>query len=161
MGDKKRSSKRTSRVQTFRAGVGAVILNKSGKVLGFERKDIPGAWQFPQGGLEDETPLEAVKREIHEETGIEANDLELLSTASKLLAYELPPEARIQKMWRGQVQYWFLFQFTGQDEAITLGDQKEFSAWQWMSMQTLTNKVVSFKRPVYQELVKDFRSYLK
>ena len=105
--------------------------------------------------------MEAVKREIHEETGIEANDLELLSTASKLLAYELPPEARIQKMWRGQVQYWFLFQFTGQDEAITLGDQKEFSAWQWMSMQTLTNKVVSFKRPVYQELVKDFKSYLK
>ena len=159
--DKKRSSRRASRVQTFRAGVGAVILNKSGKVLGFERKDIPGAWQLPQGGLEDESPLEAVKREVYEETGIGANDLELLSTESRLLAYELPPEARTQKTGRGQVQYWFLFRFTGQDEAITLGDKKEFSAWKWMSMQKLATRVVSFKQPVYQELVKDFKSYLK
>lgn len=147
--------------QTFRAGVGAVILNDSGKVLSLERKDIPDAWQLPQGGLEDEAPLEAVQREIQEETGIETNDLQLLSECSRLLAYELPPEVRSNKTGRGQVQYWFLFRFTGTDEAINMGDKKEFSAWKWMSMIKLAKKVVSFKQPVYQELAKEFRSYFK
>jgi putative (di)nucleoside polyphosphate hydrolase len=162
MGDDNLPPKKTSRTQTFRAGAGAVILNKKGKVLGLERKDIPGAWQLPQGGLEEnESPLEAVKREVHEETGIKARDLELLSAESRLLAYELPLEARSKKTGRGQVQYWFLFRFTGQDEAITLGDEKEFRAWKWMSMNKLASRVVSFKQPVYRALVKDFKSYFK
>jgi putative (di)nucleoside polyphosphate hydrolase len=156
---KKDEPKEASRAQTFRAGVGAIILNEGGKVLALERKDIPGAWQLPQGGLEDESPLEAVMREIREETGIEPQQLELLSTGPRLLAYELPLEARSKKTGRGQVQYWFLFQFTGPDEAITLGDHKEFRDWKWMSMDRLAAKVVSFKQPVYQELARDFKSY--
>lgn len=152
--------KKKARAQTFRAGVGAVILNKGGKVLAFERRDIPDAWQLPQGGLEEESPLEAVKREIREETGIKAGDLQLLSECSRPLAYELPPEARSKKTGRGQVQYWFLFRFTGSDEDVTLGDKKEFSAWKWMSMNKLTAKVISFKQPVYQELAESFSEYL-
>ena len=91
--------------QTFRAGVGAIILGKQGNVLAFERRDFPGSWQFPQGGLEEgESTMEAVKREIHEETGIRAGDLELLAAASRPLAYELPEKARTKKLGRGQVQ---------------------------------------------------------
>lgn len=145
--------KKETRAQTFRAGVGAVILDKRGNVLGLERRDIPGAWQLPQGGLDEgETPLEAAKREILEETGIKESDLHLVTEKSPLLAYELPEEARSEKIGRGQAQYWFLFQFTGPDEAITLGDKKEFRAWKWMPMDELTSTVVSFKQPVYQKL---------
>jgi putative (di)nucleoside polyphosphate hydrolase len=148
--------------QSFRAGVGAVILNKDGLVLALERKDIPGAWQFPQGGLKgDEAPLEAINREILEETGIEEYHLELLATAPRWLAYELPEEARTKKIGRGQVLRWYLFRLKGSDEAITLGNRKEFRAWKWMSMAELVSKVVSFRRPVYQELTDDFKSYLK
>jgi putative (di)nucleoside polyphosphate hydrolase len=162
MDDEKLPSKSKSRAQTFRACVGAIILGKKGKVLSFERKDIPGAWQFPQGGLDkNESPLEAVEREVREETGIQTSDLKLLATAPRLLAYELPEEARTKKLGRGQVQYWFLFRFTGEEDSITLGDQKEFKAWNWMSMKKLLKKVVSFKQPVYQELAKDFKSFLK
>ena len=157
-----RTHKKTPHPQTFRAGVGAIILNESGQVLGLERKHIPGAWQFPQGGLkQDEAPLEAVKREILEETGIEASDLELLATTSRWLAYELPKEARNEKVGRGQVQRWFLFRFTGQDEAITLGHKKEFKAWKWISMAELVSSVVSFRKPVYQALAEEFKSYLE
>lgn len=56
-----------SSLQTFRAGVGAVITDQTGKVLALERRDVSGAWQLPQGRLEtEEEPLEAVKREILE-----------------------------------------------------------------------------------------------
>ena len=159
---KKNRPKKEHRTQTFRAGVGAVILNENGKVLGLERKDIPGAWQLPQGGLDkNETPPEAVKREIREETGIEASDLELLASAPRWLAYELPEEARSKKIGRGQVQRWFLFRFKGSDEAITLGDQKEFRAWKWIAMDELTSIVVSFKQPVYRELAEYFKLYFE
>jgi putative (di)nucleoside polyphosphate hydrolase len=157
-----KSRKKEPRAQTFRAGVGAIILNARGEVLGLERKDFPGAWQLPQGGLDEgETPLEAVEREILEETGIEASHLELLATAPRWLAYELPEEARSKKIGRGQVQLWFVFRFRGPDEAITLGDRKEFSAWEWTSMTVLASKVVSFKQPVYRELAKIFESCLR
>ena len=158
----KKRQKVEHRTQSFRAGVGAVILNEDGLVLGLERRDIPGAWQLPQGGLEgNETLLEAIQREVREETGIEADDLELLSTTPRWLAYELPEGARTKKIGRGQVQRWFLFQYTGLDEAITLGDKKEFRAWTWISMDELTSKVVSFKQSVYRELIDYFKPHLQ
>ena len=148
--------------QTFRANVGAVIINTEGQVLALERKKIPGSWQFPQGGLDEgEEPLEAVKREILEETGIEESELELLATFPRWLAYELPEEIRTKKLGRGQVQKWFLFRFTGLDENITIGDGKEFKAWEWTSIGKLLPKVVFFKQPIYQELEAYFKEYLR
>ncbi|MFM7756346.1 MAG: NUDIX domain-containing protein, partial [Actinomycetota bacterium] len=46
--------------QVFRAGVVLVVRRENGDLLAFERLDVPGAWQLPQGGLdENEEPLEA------------------------------------------------------------------------------------------------------
>jgi len=148
--------------QTFRASAGAVIVNTDGLVLALERKKIPSSWQFPQGGLEQgEEPLDAIKREILEETGIQESHLELLGTLPRWLAYELPEELRNKKIGRGQVQKWFLFRFKGLDTDITLGDQKEFKAWKWTSMQDLLPKVIDFKQSVYQELERYFKEHLK
>jgi putative (di)nucleoside polyphosphate hydrolase len=157
----KKKQGKENRALTFRAGVGALILNEKDQVLAFERKEIPGSWQFPQGGLKrDEIPLEAVVREVLEETGIEANDLELLTTFPRWLAYELPEDARTRKLGRGQVLRWFLFRFKGENEAITLGNQKEFRAWKWTSIDELVPIVVSFKKPMYQELAEYLKLYL-
>jgi putative (di)nucleoside polyphosphate hydrolase len=153
--------KKSAQALTFRAGVGAIILNEKDQVLAFERKEIPGSWQFPQGGLKaEETPLQAVKREILEETGIHDDNLEFISKIPRWLAYELPEEARTKKLGRGQVLRWFLFRFNGQDQAITLGNQKEFRAWKWTSMDELAAMVVSFKKPMYHELAEYLKSNL-
>lgn len=145
-----------SQSQSFRAGVGAVIIDHEGRVLALERRDIAGAWQFPQGGLEiGEAPLAAAYREICEETGIDKSQLHLLSTQPRLLAYELPMEHRSQKIGRGQTQYWFRFRFESSDDAITLGDKKEFKNWAWMTMDELLSTVADFRMPVYLELAKD------
>jgi putative (di)nucleoside polyphosphate hydrolase len=124
--------------ETFRAGVGAVILSQKGKLLALERRDIEGAWQLPQGGLKKgEEPSQAVYRELKEETGLNENEIEFLARASHLLAYELPLALRSEKTGRGQVHYWYLFAFKGDEQRITLGDKKEFRAWRWLSWDEL------------------------
>jgi putative (di)nucleoside polyphosphate hydrolase len=147
--------------QYFRAGVGAVIVNSQGLVLAMERADIPGAWQLPQGGLEDaEEPQRAVYREIAEETGIAEHDLELLDTYPEPLVYELPPEARSQKTGRGQVQYWFLYIFHGSQHTIDVQQGGEFRAWQWLPFQRLLTAAVDFRKPLYRRLFERFSPWL-
>ena len=145
----------------FRAGAGAVIVNAAGLVLALERKGLPGAWQLPQGGLaRAEDPLAAAYREIAEETGIGRDDLRLLDAKPELLAYELPAKARSEKTGRGQTNYWFLFRFTGRDDAIDIIGGGEFGRWQWMPATKLQAKTVDFRRPVYRRLIERFRPHL-
>ena len=147
----------------FRANVGAVVINEVGLVLALERSDIKGAWQMPQGGMnEDEEPLDAVKRELREETTIAEDQIALIAEHSEWLAYELPKDKRSKKHGRGQVQKWFLFRFTGNNLQINLdhAEENEFSAWKWMKMSELTEKTVPFRRTVYNKIADEFSSYL-
>lgn len=147
--------------QYFRAGAGAIIVDDSGSVLALERADIPGAWQLPQGGLEEgEEPWEAIIREIGEETGISPADIEFIARYPEPLAYELPPEARRQKTGRGQVQYWFLFHLKRLN-AIDLKRSAEFRAWRWMPMQEIVDGAAEFRRPVYRRLMEYFSDRLR
>lgn len=54
--------------------VAAMVVLDDGKFLILKRSDSsssPGLWNFPGGGIEeDETPMEAAIRELHEEAGI-------------------------------------------------------------------------------------------
>lgn len=147
--------------QTFRAGVGALIVNRAGLVLVFERRDRPGSWQMAQGGLDPgEEPEAAVLREVAEETGIAAGQLARIAAVDRLLAYELPAHLRNQKTGRGQVQYWFIFRFTGGDDLITLGDGQEFVRWEWVPLAEAVARVVDFKKPLYRELAESYRRAL-
>ncbi len=54
--------------------VGAIIVDDEGRVFvhrrGYDRALFPGCWDIPGGHVEgDETPLEALAREVQEETG--------------------------------------------------------------------------------------------
>ena len=136
----------------FRAGVGAVIANERGEVLACERRDVAGAWQFPQGGLKDgEEPIEAVRREILEETGITPDRLRLMTECPELLAYELPRPAWSDKTGRGQVQRWFMFAYHGQ-LAIVPPPHSEFAACAWCRFDEVERQAADFRRPVYRRL---------
>jgi len=139
--------------QYFRAGVGGVITDRRGRVLVCERRDIPGSWQFPQGGLEKgETPIVAVFREIKEETGFAKSSLRLSRRYPDLLAYELPPQARSAKVGLGQVQYWFLFELKRDAMVGDFKSTTEFRAAEWVSFAKAIRGVVAFKRSVYRKL---------
>ena len=57
----------------FSIGVFAIIFDEEGRVLLCHRNDYD-LWNLPGGGLEaDETPSDAVTREVLEETGLEVD----------------------------------------------------------------------------------------
>ena len=147
----------------FRAGVGAVLINQKREVLAFERINIKDAWQFPQGGLEiDEKPLDAVYRELTEETGILPQHLKLIDTYPEWLVYELDHDKQSLRTGRGQVQKWFLFEFIGQDKDINIKTQEpEFGSYAWMTMDKLIEKTISFRKPIYLKLKQYWKQYLK
>ncbi len=74
-------------------GVGAVITNDSGLLFlakrGSAARNEQGKWEFPGGGVNfDETLIEAIKREIFEEYGMEIEIYDLLGVFDHILPTE-------------------------------------------------------------------------
>src|SRR3989337_3025186 len=69
--------------QYFRVGGKAIVLDKDGKILVWQRCESAGGggkWSLPGGALEkDETPIDSIKREIREETKLEVKDVKPFS----------------------------------------------------------------------------------
>ena len=65
----------SNKKKRYRRGVGMVIINTKNKIFIGQRFDKDkSAWQMPQGGIDKgEKTVDAVKREMHEETGIKKN----------------------------------------------------------------------------------------
>lgn len=139
----------------YRPNAGLCIINGSGQILACERSDIKGAWQCPQGGIDDgETPEQAAWRELFEETGITAEQAQLIQTHPNWLSYTFPkvafgPEGP-QAAYTGQSQKWFLFQYNGALPNPETVDHKEFSTFAWKSPQWLLDHVVTFRRDIYR-----------
>ena len=148
----------------LRTGVGVIVLNPNNKVFVGKRKDNPiDKWQMPQGGVDPgETFLEAMKRELKEETGI--SNIEVLKEIDYWLEYELPKNL-VGIIWkgkyRGQKQKWFITRFFGSDNEINLNTKKpEFIEWKWLEINQLPNVIVHFKKNVYKKLVEEINKFI-
>jgi len=143
----------------FRQGVGIVLLNSSGRIFVGERIDTPGAWQMPQGGIDEgEASQAAALRELREEIG--TDQVEVLGESRDWLRYELPSEiinSSWDGRWRGQRQKWFAMLFKGQDGDINIAtDHPEFSAWRWATFHEAVELIAPFKRRVYEQVAHEF-----
>ena len=145
----------------FRIGVGAIVLNEKNRVFVGKRKDNPvDKWQMPQGGVnEGEKLIDAMKRELEEETGIK--NIKILKEIDGWSEYELP-ENLLGKIWRGkyrgQKQKWFIVKFIGDEDEINLKTSKpEFIEWKWLDIENLPGVIVEFKRKVYEDLLPKIR----
>ena len=142
----------------FRAGVVAVVTSSDGQVMAFERSDVPGAWQLPQGGINvGEDTAAAAWRELFEETGLGPEQVELVDEYPEWTAYEWPVEVRAAGKGRGarrlgQAQRWFIFRVHS-DDVEPVPDGVEFSTWQWVPSDWLIEQVVPFRRPSYERVL--------
>lgn len=63
----------------YRPCAGILLLNRYDQIFVGERLDRPDAWQMPQGGIDDgEEPETAALRELEEEIGVLADQVEML-----------------------------------------------------------------------------------
>lgn len=160
--------------RTYRPAIGIIVVNERGQVLIARRNDMDNQWQFPQGGIDsNETPHEAVLRELMEETGIDQNSVKILGNTQTYLKYDYPPsvmqELNVSKTWHyaGQQVKFFLIRYFGSDEDIDVQNvpKPEFDAWKWVDYWEPLSLIVEFKRDMYDraltELVQNLRFEVK
>lgn len=138
----------------FRANVGIVLMGEGGRLFLGRRTGGKG-WQFPQGGVRrGESAEESLFRELHEETGLAAADVQLMGATSHWLRYRLPSRYQRrgqQPLCVGQKQRWFLLRLSGHESGIRLdaSGEPEFDRWRWVDYWQPVREVIYFKRPVY------------
>jgi len=136
----------------LRAGVVAAVRRDDGRLLVFERSDLSGEWQLPQGGLEiGESPVDAAWRELAEETGLDERQVELVEEYDGWTVY-LWPEPMRSGARLGQAHRWFFFRPIV-EPLQPVPDGREFSAWTWMEPSELIDQVVDFRQRPYREVL--------
>ena len=139
----------------YRANVGIILSNQLGQVM-WARRLGQDAWQFPQGGIgADEDPVDAMYRELWEETGLKEKDVDILASTNSWLRYKLPKRLirkNSEPRCIGQKQIWFLLRLLASEDELDLAVSRkpEFDAWKWVNYWHPTENVVFFKRRVYQ-----------
>ncbi len=148
----------------YRACVGICLFNQKGDVFVGERLDSPGAWQMPQGGIDEGEDIKtAFFRELKEETG--TDKAAILRIHDKKLRYSLPPRL-LGKLWdgkyAGQEQTWVAARFEGADTDILIDahDPPEFRHWKWVPFTDVLNLIVPFKKDTYREVIKAFEDLI-
>jgi len=140
----------------FRPNVGMVIMNNDSRVFWAQRSNNDG-WQFPQGGMNsDETPVEAMYRELQEETGLFAEQVSLLGSTPGWLRYQLPrrfQRANSKPLCIGQKQVWFLLKLHDDNVQFNLKatSEPEFRDFRWVDFWYPADNVIRFKRRVYRQ----------
>lgn len=135
---------------TYRPNVAAIVKDADGLILICERADLPGCWQFPQGGVgRNEIPEDALKRELEEELSLRHSDY-LLAESHGPYRY-LYPDGRTKEGFGGQEQRYFLVELVAEKSAINLDTaHREFQAMRWIRpAEFQLDWLPAMKRPVY------------
>ena len=149
----------------YRANVGIVVCNQAGRVL-WARRVGQDAWQFPQGGIRrDETPEQALYRELWEEIGLEPRHVTVMGCTREWLVYHLPRHLirqRQEPLCIGQKQRWFLLRLEAEEGTVRLdlSEKPEFDQWRWVGYWYPAQNEVSFKQKVYQAALEELEPLL-
>ena len=145
----------------YRPNVAAVVLSAkypfTCELFIASRTDIEGAWQFPQGGIDEgETPQEALFRELEEEIG--TRDVEIIGEYPQWLQYDFPQKIA-QKMYPfdGQSQKYFLVRLNPHATINLATKEPEFSEYKFVSLHEVFDFITYFKRPVYKQVLDYFK----
>jgi putative (di)nucleoside polyphosphate hydrolase len=142
----------------YRPNVGIILVNSQDEIFVAERINVPGAWQFPQGGIDEGEDAEtAMYREMAEEIGVTRDKVQLLERRDGY-RYAFAKGRLKYGIYGGQEQSYFRCRFLGQDSEVNLAaTHQEFSQWRWIKPQEFQIQwVPKFKRVVYRQVFLDF-----
>ncbi len=136
----------------FRRNVAVVVLDDQGLILACERSDVKGAWQLPQGGIEEgESDEAAMKRELKEEIG--TDDISIIGRLKDPIRYDWP-EKLYSRGYHGQEQIYFLVRLKN-TKSINLHSwgevEVEFSSVEWVGKNEFLSRISGFKTAAYTE----------
>ena len=141
----------------FRPAVAAILQDRSGRILICERSDQPGAWQFPQGGIDPgETAAEALAREVLEEISLPRK---AYSIAMVRGPYRYRFAAGLTKKgFRGQAHHYFLLRLRGSKSLVDTGTvNAEFRQTRWIHPAEFDLAwLPPMKRHAYRRVLRDF-----
>lgn len=138
------------------------MINASGGLLICERAGVPGAWQFPQGGVDaGESLIDALYREVREEIGLLPKHYHVAGQRGGY-RYLYPEDVRLKKLKRhgnhGQEQTYFLCLLHPGSPSINVNQKpREFQAYRWIPPDEFDlDWLPEFKREVYRQVIRDF-----
>ena len=149
----------------FRPNVGIILCNNH-RQLFWGRRVGQNAWQFPQGGINsDETPEQAMYRELEEEVGLKPHQVEIMGSTRDWLRYRLPARyirKNCQPLCIGQKQVWFLLKTKCPEDSFCFDstDTPEFDEWRWVKYWLPVREVIYFKRSVYVRALEELAPLL-
>ena len=136
----------------YRSCVLAVFKNDKDLLLVCQRVDN-GAWQFPQGGVDEgESDKEALYREVLEEIAV--SEFDILKQSNKTVFYDFPESLKvpISNKYQGQEQRWFLCQMKGSSlPDLSSAMTNEFKDFRWDKVSNILDEVVGWKKESYLE----------
>ena len=150
----------------YRANVGIILCNQADQLF-WARRIGEDAWQFPQGGIQvHETPEQALFRELQEEIGLQAEDVQIVGCTQGWIRYQIPKRflrRHIKPVCIGQKQIWFLLRLVGEENKVCLNSTQhpEFDRWQWVNYWLPVEEVVPFKRKVYRQALDELAPLLQ
>ena len=151
-----------ARMVRYRPNVAALVVNDAGNLLICERFSDPGAWQFPQGGVDaGESLMDALFREVREEVGLRPEHYEVEYSRDGY-RYLYPVDAREKKMKRhgshGQEQTYFLCRLNPDAPDVDVNQKpREFRSYRWIYPDEFDlDWLPDFKREVYRQVIRDF-----
>lgn len=148
--------------KSYRPNVAAVVVSseyplKCKFLLGL-RNDINGAWQFPQGGIDEgESPKEALLRELKEEIG--TNKVEIISQYPEWISYDFPDTiAKKMYPYDGQNQRYFLVKLKSNSSVNINTKHPEFVDFKFANEKEVLKCVTHFKLDVYKKVLNYFKN---
>jgi len=150
----------------YRANVGIILTNEAGQLF-WARRIGENAWQFPQGGIRDnESPEQALYRELHEEVGLQPGDVQIIGSTKDWLRYQIPKRyvrRHSKPVCIGQKQVWFLLRLLTSDQQVHFNntERPEFDEWRWVEYWLPADEVIPFKRRVYRQALEELEPLLQ